>query len=107
MESVSEFLDISLLAGFVCSSGRCMNLLQRVIVKMKMTLHVNLRGQDNGRRFLNLSCYYGSTWFSQRKQLLWLRGGGGRCAQGPVDAGEGCVCVCVYVCVCVCVCVCV
>ena len=82
-----------------------MNLLQRVIVKMKMTVHVNLRGQDNGRRFLNLSCYYGYTWFSQRKQLLWLRGGGGRCAQGPVDAGEGCVCVCVYVCVCVCVCV--
>ena len=81
-------------------------LIRRVTVKMNMIMRVNRRGQDDGRRFLNLSCYYGYTWFSQRKQRLWLRGGGRRCAQGPVDASEGCVCLCVSVRVCsTCVCV--
>lgn len=34
-EGSLQFLDISLLRALVCSPGRCVNLLQRVTVKIK------------------------------------------------------------------------
>ena len=75
-----------------------MNLLERVTVKMNMIMRVNRRGQDDGRRFLNLSCYYGYTWFSKRNSVCgWGEGAGGvhRALWMPVRGVCVCVCACV------------